>query len=133
MSATYVNTEGRVQMTTRAVQPKGEAREGWAIFRALSSVMGNVLPYDTGDDLRAVLRGKAGENTPFSGRGYAPGAKGAQALSVAPPVAGGNLGSQPLGRAVADFYLTNPIARASRTMAECSALATSLDTAVAAE
>jgi NADH-quinone oxidoreductase subunit G len=133
MSATYVNTEGRVQMTTRAVQPKGEAREGWAIFRALSAMMGKVLPYDTADDLRAALRGKAGENTPFSGRGYAPGAKGAQALSAAPPAAGGSLGSQPLRRSVADFYLTNPIARASRTMAECSALATSLDTAVAAE
>ncbi len=133
MSATYVNTEGRVQMTTRAVQPKGEAREGWAIFRALSGVIGKVLPYDTADDLRAVLRGKAGENTPFSGRGYAPGAKGVAALSAAPPAAGDKLGSQPFGRAVADFYLTNPIARASRTMAECSALATSLDTAVAAE
>ena len=60
MSATYVNTEGRVQMTTRAVQPKGDAREDWAIFRALSAVMGKSLPYDTADDLRAVLRGKAG-------------------------------------------------------------------------
>lgn len=132
-TATYVNTEGRVQMTTRAVQPKGEAREGWAIFRALSGVMGKVLPYDTADDLRAVLRGKAGENTAFSGRGYAPGAKGFAALAAAPPAADGPLGGEPFVRAIADFYLTNPIARASRTMAECSALATSLDTAVAAE
>jgi NADH-quinone oxidoreductase subunit G len=133
MSATYVNTEGRVQMTTRAVQPKGDAREGWAIFRALSAMMGKVLPYDTADDLRALMRGKAGENTPFSGRGYAPGAKGVAALSAPPPPAAGNRGGQPFKRAVTDFYLTNPIARASRTMAECSALATSLDTAVAAE
>jgi NADH-quinone oxidoreductase subunit G len=133
IAATFVNTEGRVQMTTRAVQPKGEAREGWAIFRALSGIMGKVLPYDTADELRALLRGKAGQNTAFSGRGYAPGAKGVSALLAAPPAADGGLGNAPFGRAIADFYLTNPIARASRTMAECSALATSLDTAVAAE
>ena len=133
ITATYVNTEGRVQMTTRAVQPKGEAREGWAIFRALSGIMGKVLPYDTADELRALLRGKAGQNTAFSGRGYAPGAKGVAALLAAPPAADGGLGNAPFKRAIADFYLTNPIARASRTMAECSALATSLDTAVAAE
>jgi len=133
ITATFVNTEGRVQMTTRAVQPKGEAREGWAIFRALSGVMGTVLPYDTADELRTLLRGKAGQNTAFSGRGYAPGAKGVSALLAAPPAADGGLGNAPFGRAIEDFYLTNPIARASRTMAECSALATSLDTAVAAE
>ncbi len=133
ITATFVNTEGRVQMTTRAVQPKGEAREGWAIFRALSGVTGKVLPYDTADELRTLLRGKAGQNTAFSGRGYAPGAKGVPALLAAPPAADGSLGNAPFGRAIADFYLTNPIARASRTMAECSALATSLDTAVAAE
>ena len=133
ITATFVNTEGRVQMTTRSVQPKGEAREGWAIFRALSAVMGKVLPYDTADELRTLLRGKAGQNTAFSGRGYAPGAKGVPALLAAPPAADGGLGNAPFGRAIADFYLTNPIARASRTMAECSALATSLDTAVAAE
>ncbi|MBI1252804.1 MAG: NADH-quinone oxidoreductase subunit G [Hyphomonas sp.] len=133
ITATYVNTEGRVQMTTRAVQPKGEAREGWAIFRALSGVTGTVLAYDTADELRTLLRGKTGQNTAFSGRGYAPGTKGVPALLAAPPQAVGGLGNAPFGRAIADFYLTNPIARASRTMAECSALAASLDTAVAAE
>ncbi|MBU3921764.1 MAG: molybdopterin-dependent oxidoreductase, partial [Alphaproteobacteria bacterium] len=133
MSATYVNTEGRVQMSTRAVQPKGEAREGWAIFRALSALFGTPLPYDTADELRGVLRGRAGENTVFSGRGYAPGAKGVSALMSGPAAPAGGPGREPFKRAVSDFYLTNPIARASRTMAECSALATSLDTAVAAE
>jgi NADH-quinone oxidoreductase subunit G len=133
MTATYVNTEGRVQMTNRAVQPKGEAREGWAIFRALSGQFGKPLPYDTADALRELLRGKAGENTPFSGRGYAPGAKGVEALKAAVPAAASSLGNAPFAAVVDDFYLTNPIARASRTMAECSALATSLDTAVAAE
>lgn len=133
MTATYVNTEGRVQMTTRAVQPKGEAREGWAIFRALSEVCGKPLPYDTADELRALLRGGEGENTVFSGRGYAPGAGGVAALSEPVSGEGGSLSSAPFVRAVADFYLTNPIARASRTMAECSALASRLDTPVAAE
>ncbi len=133
ITATYVNTEGRVQMTTRAVQPKGEAREGWAIFRALSGLIGQVLPYDTADDLRAVLRGKVGEHTPFSGRGYAPGANGVAALLASVAAADGALSSEAFAPAISDFYLTNPIARASRTMAECSALATSLDTAIAAE
>jgi NADH-quinone oxidoreductase subunit G len=133
MTATFVNTEGRVQMTNRAVQPKGEAREGWAIFRALSGLFGKPLPYDSADELRVLLRGKAGENTPFSGRGYAPGVKGVQALMAAAPGAATALSDKPFVSAVEDFYLTNPIARASRTMAECSALATSLDTAVAAE
>jgi NADH-quinone oxidoreductase subunit G len=133
LSATYVNTEGRVQMTTRAVQPKGEAREGWAIFRALSGLFGKPLPYDTADQLRDLLRGKSGVNTAFSGRGYAPGARGVEALKAAAPASAGGLGRAGFVYAIEDFHLSNPIARASRTMAECSALATSLDTAMAAE
>ena len=57
MQATYVNTEGRVQMTRKAVQPKGDAKEGWAIFRALSAQLGKPLGYDTADALRSALRG----------------------------------------------------------------------------
>ena len=133
MTGTYMNTEGRVQMTTRAVQPKGEAREGWAIFRALSEGCGKPLAYDTADQLRALLRGEQGQNTVFSGRGYAPAASGVAALSVPVSGAGASRGSAPLRSPVAVFYLTNPIARASRTMAECSALASRLDTPVAAE
>jgi len=115
------------------VQPKGEAREGWSIFRALSGLFGKPLPYDTADQLRDLLRGKAGVNTAFSGRGYAPGTRGAEALKAAAPGPAGALGSAPFVYAIEDFHLSNPIARASRTMAECSALATSLDTAMAAE
>jgi NADH-quinone oxidoreductase subunit G len=128
MAATFVNTEGRVQVTSKAVQPKGEAREGWAIFRALSDVMGKTLPYDTVDALRESLR----ENTVFAGIGYAPGAAGAEALKAIPEGAG-SLSGAPFKAVIGDFYLTNPIARASKTMAECSALATALDTPVAAE
>ncbi len=133
LAATFVNTEGRVQMTTPAVAPKGEAREGWAIFRALSDVMGKTLPYDTADALRGVLRGTEGENTVFSGLGYAPGAAGADALLAYSPVSGGAIEGAAFSRVVDDFYLSNPIARASKTLAECSALAAGLDTQVAAE
>ena len=133
MDATYANTEGRVQMTTRAVQPKGEAREGWAIFRALSQVVGKTLPYDTADALRAGLRGPEGESTVFSGLGFAPGTSGVSALQAAPTGSAGALSADAFKPAIDDFYLTNPIARASKTMAECSALSTALDTPVAAE
>lgn len=130
MSATYVNTEGRVQMTRRAVQPKGEAREGWAIFRALSEVIGKTLPYDTVDALRDILR--AEEDSVFAGLGYAPGVSGAEALK-APIEAGGEISTEPFEPAVGDFYLTNPVARASRTMAECSRQKRAVETPIAAE
>ena len=130
MAATYVNTEGRVQMTRRAVQPKGEAREGWAIFRALSDVVGKTLPYDSADALRAALRE---ENPVFAGLGYAPGHEGAEALKVKMSGASGALDTAPFGAAIGDFYLTNPIARASKTMAECSLQKRDVQTAVAAE
>ena len=133
MNATYVNTEGRVQMTSRAVQPKGEAREGWAIFRALSQVIGTALPYDTADALRASLRGADGESTVFSGLGFAPGNRGVTALQTVESGAGTSISPDAFVPVIDDFYLTNPIARASKTMAECSALSTALDTPVAAE
>ncbi len=133
MTATYVNTEGRVQRTQRAVQTKGEAREGWSIFRALSDMFAKPLPYDSAEALRDVLRGRRGENTPFSGRGYAPGAKGAARLQEAPDAGGVQLDTAPFKGVIKDFYLTNPIARASKTMAECSALVSGLDTPLAAE
>ncbi len=54
-NATYVNTEGRAQMTARAVFPPGEAKEDWAIVRALSGVLGQTLPYDSVTALRAKM------------------------------------------------------------------------------
>src|SRR5690606_35492586 len=53
--ATYVNTEGRVQRAERAVFPPGGAREDWAIFRALSAVLGAALPFDSLAELRAAM------------------------------------------------------------------------------
>ncbi|MEO9968932.1 MAG: NADH-quinone oxidoreductase subunit NuoG [Hyphomonadaceae bacterium] len=128
MAATYVSTEGRVQQTTRAVSPKGEAREGWSIFRALSDVLGKTLPYDTAAALQEALR----ESHPvFAGLGYAPGADGAENLKT--PLATSALSSTGFASAGGDFYLTNAIARASKTMAECSQLKEQLETPVAAE
>jgi NADH-quinone oxidoreductase subunit G len=128
MAATYVNTEGRVQFAGRAVQPKGEAREGWAIFRALSDVMGKPLSYDTAGALRAALRA---DKPDFAGLGFAPGASAAGNLRGGG--AAGPLDAAPFRSVIDDFYLTNPIARASKTLAECSALVSALDTQVAAE
>jgi NADH-quinone oxidoreductase subunit G len=127
-SGTYVNTEGRVQRTQRAVAPKGDAREDWAILRALSAYVGKTLPYDT----LAQLRAKLGQDHPtFLGLDFAP---GTTADSKAPPYgAAGQLNAAAFATPIKAFHLTNPIARASRTMAECAELATGMNPAVAAE
>jgi NADH-quinone oxidoreductase subunit G len=127
-SGTYVNTEGRVQRTQRAVAPKGDAREDWAILRALSAYVGKTLPYDT----LAQLREKLGKDHPtFLGLDFAP---GHHAAAVAGPYgAAGQLQSAGFTTPIKAFHLTNPIARASRTMAECAELAAGANPAVAAE
>jgi NADH-quinone oxidoreductase subunit G len=111
-TAIYVNTEGRPQFADRAVFPPGDAREDWAIVRALSDPLGVKLPYDSLGQLRAAL-GAAHPHLVAFDR-VAPAALGA--------IVGGEVGSAPFRSPVVDFYLTNPIARASRVMAECSAL-----------
>ncbi len=115
----YVNTEGRVQMGQRAVFPKGEAREDWAILRALSARLGKTLPYDT----LAQLRAKLFEDHPTFGQiDYAP-AGGGAGLDLGAIGGEGELDSAPFESPVKTFHLTNPIARASVTMAECAAQA----------
>jgi NADH-quinone oxidoreductase subunit G len=114
----YVNTEGRVQRGERAVWPKGEAKEDWAILRALSDYLGRRLPYDTLDDLRARL---FADHPTFGQIGYAPGSNPA-ALDLSKLGDAGPWSDTPLGTPIAQFHLTNPIARASTTMAECAAL-----------
>jgi NADH-quinone oxidoreductase subunit G len=117
-TGTYVNTEGRPQFAERAVFPPGEAREDWAILRALSDALGAKLPYDSLGALRAALAlahpglAKLDEIAPAD----------AGALSALAGL-GGALDRAPFVSCVSDFYFTNPIARASRVMAECSALA----------
>ncbi|WP_316198663.1 NADH-quinone oxidoreductase subunit NuoG [Bradyrhizobium sp. SZCCHNS2002] len=117
-SAIYVNTEGRVQMTGRASFPPGEAREDWAIIRALSDALAKKLPYDSLAALRAAIfkavprlaridqieSGLIADIRTLAGKG-------------------GSLEKAAFKPLVQDFYLTNPIARASAVMAECSRLA----------
>ena len=92
--------------------------------------MDKTLPYDSADELREVLRE---ENKVFAGLGFAPGTAGYEALREAPAAAQGLEKARPFGAAFEDFYLTNPIARASKTMAECSLMKRGLETPVAAE
>jgi NADH-quinone oxidoreductase subunit G len=114
----YVNTEGRVQRGERAVFPKGEARDDWAILRALSERLGAKLPYDNLEQLRAKL---FADHPTFGQIDYAPGSTPA-ALDLSGLGVAGELGDAPLASPVRAFHLTNPIARASVTMAECAAL-----------
>ena len=117
-SALFVNTEGRVQMANRAGFPPGEAREDWAIIRALSEVLGKKLPYDS----MAVLRQAIFKAVPHLMR-IDQIAAGDAADLKALAGRGGTLEKAPFKAAVGDYYLTNPIARASAVMAECSRLA----------
>ncbi len=117
-SGLYVNTEGRVQMAMRAAFPPGEAREDWAILRALSARLDKTLGFDNLPALRALLFAEVPHMAEIDG--ISPGKAG----DVGKITAGGKrLGTDPFMSPVRDFYLTNPIARASATMAECSALA----------
>jgi NADH-quinone oxidoreductase subunit G len=117
-AATWVNTEGRVQRAGRSAFPPGDAREDWSILRALSDVLGHRLPYDSLPQLRAALfRAHPPLATPDT---IAPGnADDIRALAKV----GGSFDKAPFKSPIEDFYLTNPIARASAVMAECSALA----------
>jgi NADH-quinone oxidoreductase subunit G len=117
-SGTYVNTEGRVQMASRASFPPGEAREDWAIIRALSDVLAKKLPYDS----LAALRQAIFKAAPHLMRiDQIEAGKVADIKALAGK--GGSLEKAPFKTSVEDFYLTNPIARASAVMAECSRLA----------
>jgi NADH-quinone oxidoreductase subunit G len=117
-SGTYVNTEGRVQQVKRAAFPPGDARDDWAILRALSDPLGHRLPFDSLAQLRTQLYAAYPHMARLDGiaRGDVASLAGLAQLS-------GSVGSEPFRNPVGDFYLTNPIARASATMAECSALA----------
>jgi NADH-quinone oxidoreductase subunit G len=117
-SGIFVNTEGRVQMANRAGFPPGEAREDWAIIRALSDVLGKKLPYDSLGTLRQAIF-KAAPHLMRLDQIDAGDAAGIKVLAGR----GGNVEKAPFNISSEDFYLTNPIARASAVMAECSRLA----------
>jgi NADH-quinone oxidoreductase subunit G len=117
-SGTYVNTEGRAQLANRAAFPPGDAREDWAVLRALSDVLGHKLPYDSLGQLRAALYGAFPH---FARVDHVQPADPAAVIALAER--GGACERAPFRSAVMEFYLTNPIARASAVMAECAALA----------
>jgi NADH-quinone oxidoreductase subunit G len=112
------NTEGRIQVINRAGFPPGEAREDWAILRALSEQLGARLPFDSLGQLRAAM----GRDHPHTLRIGTLGTVDHAAIAALAR-RGGKVDPAPFASAVEDFYLTNPIARASATMAECSAIA----------
>ncbi|MEE8438488.1 MAG: molybdopterin-dependent oxidoreductase, partial [Micropepsaceae bacterium] len=119
-SGLYVNIEGRVQLAKRATFPPGNAKEDWAILRALSEILGKTLPYDDLDALRASIVAEAPH---FGERDVLPVRPGAdpniwRAIGTPGPIDT----AQPLRATITDYYLTNPLARASETMAECSRL-----------
>ena len=121
-SGTWVNTEGRVQMGNRAGFAPGDAKEDWAILRALSDVLGKRLPFDSLADLRRRLYAEyphfaAVDEIPTVGERTAADEIAALAQKA------GEMVKSAFASPVKDFYLTNPIARASAVMAECSALA----------
>jgi NADH-quinone oxidoreductase subunit G len=108
---TYMNTEGRAQLASLAIFPPGEAKEDWAILRALSETLGKPLGYDDLGQLRAKLYHanrrfqrlnvvEAAEWTAFGEKGET------QAKPFVPPIV--------------NYYMTDPISRASVTMAECT-------------
>jgi NADH-quinone oxidoreductase subunit G len=107
---TYVNTEGRVQWAERAVFAPGEAREDWAILRAVSELAGKKLPFDSYDQLRAQMI----KEFPQLGRRDA-----LVDLPWAPPKLPAKA-EGPIRYPIADFFLTNAICRNSPTMQRCS-------------
>ena len=114
-SGTYVNTEGRVQRTGQAVFPLGDAREDWRIIRAFSAVLGKILPYDTVDALRARL---SAVNPVFAEVDHL--ARFATSDTTGPADLGQSLPARRFMPAIADYYQTDPISRASPTMQACT-------------
>ncbi|MBL6852861.1 MAG: NADH-quinone oxidoreductase subunit G [Alphaproteobacteria bacterium] len=127
----YANFEGRVQPAHRAVFPPGEAKEDWAILRALSDVLGKRLPYDNLDALRAAIVADAPQ---YADHHEVVPHAGATQTNWANVGASGPLDTaHPLASTMTDYYLTNPIARASVTMAECSRVFVTGQSKMAAE
>jgi NADH-quinone oxidoreductase subunit G len=106
----FVNTEGRPQLALRASFPPGEGKENWAILRALSAEIGARLPWDSLAQLRQTLVAEVPH---------------LRNIDTVPenawqPVEAGSLVDAPFRYAIDDYWLTNPIARASELMAELS-------------
>ncbi len=127
-SATYVNTEGRPQMARRANFPPGDAREDWAIIRALAGKLDVSLGFDNLEHLRAEMYKAAPQLAALDSVQAAD----AGALDELANIKG-RMTSKAFASPVTDFYMTNPIARASAIMAECSSLRADQQKLAAAE
>ena len=108
----YVNTEGRPQYGRAAAQPPGEAKEDWAILRALSEKVGKKLSYDTFGELRARISG----SFPWLGQIGKVKSSSWKEFGVEAPLVLGD----PYASPVENYYMTDPISRASSTMLECT-------------
>ena len=110
-AGTYVNTEGRVQFAEKAVFAPGDAREDWTVLRAMADALGVSVGFDSFDELRAAMIAAV----------PALGVEGLADYGALPKADAKAKAEGPVGYPVKDFYLTNPIARASETMQRCSA------------
>ncbi len=119
----FVNTEGRPQLARRAAFPPGEAKENWAILRALSAELGATQPWDSQAELRAAMV----EAVPHLARVDEVIENEWKAEKLKKPA------RATFRNIIKDFYLTNPIARASEVMAALAALEKDRETKVAAE
>jgi NADH-quinone oxidoreductase subunit G len=106
-----------VQRGRRAAFPPGDAKEDWAILRALSEVLGVKLPYD---DRAVLLAAIAAHASHFADLNATPVHADSSAATWEAVGESGVLDSAPVAATITDYYLTNPIARASETMAKCS-------------
>ncbi|XP_057501132.1 NADH dehydrogenase [ubiquinone] iron-sulfur protein 1, mitochondrial [Actinidia eriantha] len=112
----YENTEGCAQQTLPAVPTVGDARDDWKIIRALSEVAGVRLPYDTLGGVRSRIRTVAPNLLHMDER------QPATFSSSVKPECSDKMSSTPFGTAVENFYMTDSITRASKIMAQCSAM-----------
>jgi len=108
---TYVNAEGRVQFAEKAVFAPGDAREDWTILRALADALGVTVGFDSFAELQAKMIAAV----------PALGEEGLADYGALPKAdSGAKFDGEIAGYPVKDFYLTNPIARASAVMQQCS-------------
>ena len=110
-NALFVNTEGRPQLAMRAGFAPGEAKENWAILRALSAELGATLPWDSLAQLRAALISQHPHLGDID----------QVAENEWQPIATKAMGKADFRNIFKGFYMTNPIARASTVMGELAA------------
>ena len=112
-NGTYVNTEGRVQHALQAVFPPGQAKEDWQVVAKFAEVLGKKLPYQNHAQLRSALET---EFPTFAQRDVI---QPAAFVAPASPYSATKIAATPFDYPVMNFYMTDPISRASKTMAQC--------------